>query len=162
MKPTIPTLNLFTVILALHFLAGCSSNKATLELNKKIVREYAEREDAGKTDFVEKYVNSDFVFHYPNGAEFTGIENLKKAAAELKAAFPDLKHQIHDMIAEGDMVATRYTITGTHKGEYNGVAPTGKILKFTAIDIGRIKDGKIIEAWIEFDPKAFNEILTSE
>jgi predicted ester cyclase len=101
-------------------------------------------------------VHSDFVFHYPNGGELRGIENLKKSVINFQTAFPDGYHLIEDQIAEGDKVATRYTWTGTHAGEYMGVSPTDKQLKFTMIEICRIKNGKIVEAWMEFDPSVFN------
>ena len=162
MKPTNPILNLFIVVFALYYLAGCSSDDPQLEINKKLVRDYAMEENAGGIDFVDKYLHSDFVFYYPNGVELRGIDNLKIAMEEMQSGFPDLKHVIHDQIAEGDLVATRYTMTGTHEGEYNGIAPSGKKLKLTLIDICKIRDGKIIEAWVEFDDEAFKKVLTTE
>jgi len=135
---------------------GCNGGKSQSETNKAIVRDYAREEDQGSKDFIDKYVDPDFVFHYPNGREFRGIEKLKKGVINFQTAFPDGYHHVEDQIAEGDKVATRYTWTGTHTSEYMGVAPTGKQLKFTMIDICRIKNGKIVEAWIEFDPSAFN------
>ena len=133
-----------------------------LEFNKKLVRDYAAEEDAGGTAFLDKYVDPDFVFYYPNGTELRGMDNLRKAVAEMQKGFPDLNHVIHDQIAEGDKVATRYTMTGTHNGEFNGIAPTGKELKMTVIDICRISDGKVVEAWVEFDGKAFEQVLNTD
>lgn len=132
------------------------------EQNKTLVRNYALEEDQGSKDFIDKYIDPDFVFHYPNGAEFKGLENLRKSVERFQTAFPDVNHQIEYQISEGDLVATRYTKTAIHKGEYMGVAPTGKQLKFTMNEICRIKEEKITEAWIEYDPKAFNELLKSE
>jgi predicted ester cyclase len=62
-----------------------------------------------------------------------------------------MKHTIEAQIAEGDLVATRFKWRGTHLGEWMGIAPTGKELNFTFIEIARFSDGKIVEAWIELD-----------
>ncbi|WP_442796128.1 ester cyclase [Pelobium manganitolerans] len=65
----------------------------------------------------------------------------------LKPAFPDLKVEIYDQIAEGDKVTTRKAIVGTHTGVLMGIAPTGKQIKIDVIDIVRLKDGKYMEHW---------------
>ena len=66
-------------------------------------------------------------------------------------AFPDLHMKIEDQIAEGDMVASRLTVHGTHKGEFMGMPPTGKQITITGTDIVHIKDGKAVERWGNFD-----------
>ena len=65
----------------------------------------------------------------------------------LKPAFPDLKVEIYDQIAENDKVTTRKAIVGTHKGALMGIEPTGKQIKIDVIDIVRLKDGKYLEHW---------------
>jgi predicted ester cyclase len=65
----------------------------------------------------------------------------------LKPAFPDLKVEIYDQIAENDKVTTRKAIVGTHKGVLMGIEPTGKQIKIDVIDIVRLKDGKYFEHW---------------
>lgn len=65
----------------------------------------------------------------------------------LRPAFPDLKVVIHEQIAEGDKVTTRKTITGTHRGELFGIAPTNQIVSIEVIDIVRLKDGRYVEHW---------------
>ena len=67
------------------------------------------------------------------------------------AAFPDWRHTIEDMIAEGDKVVSRGTFRATHKGEYQGIAATGKEVVDTWIIIHRIAGGKIVEVWEESD-----------
>ena len=76
--------------------------------------------------------------------------------------FPDGNHLLEAQVAEDDMVTSRYTITGTQTGEYMGVPATGNKLEMTMIEIARFKNGKIIEAWIEFDSKAFDRVLSSK
>lgn len=67
------------------------------------------------------------------------------------SAFPDLHLTIDDMVAERDKVVARVRWTGTHQGDYRGIAPTGKQVTFTAITIYRIVGGKVVEVWEEGD-----------
>ena len=72
-------------------------------------------------------------------------------ADELRAGFPDVQLTIHDQIAEADKVVTRATLTGTHKGEFEGVAPTGNSMTFGLIFIHRLEGGKVAERWNQGD-----------
>lgn len=69
----------------------------------------------------------------------------------LRAGFPDLEMVIEDQIAEGDKVLTRFTISGTHTTEYEGVPPTNKQATWTGMFLYRIVDGKIVERWANWD-----------
>lgn len=94
---------------------------------------------------------ADCVWHAPGGREIRGLEGLKQIISGLLHAFPDLHLTIHDMVAEGDKVVARVRWTGTHQGEYRGIAPTGNQVTFTAITIYRILGGKVVEIWEEGD-----------
>ena len=76
---------------------------------------------------------------------------MKTFAAEFRKAFPDFRDSIDIQIAEGDMVATRATSRGTHRGMFMGVEPTNKELSWTGITIDRIAEGKIVESWATWD-----------
>jgi predicted ester cyclase len=76
-------------------------------------------------------------------------------------AFPDFRVAIEDIIAEGDKVCVRLEETGTHKGEYRGLAPTGNKLSYTVVAIWRIVEGKIAEGWIIYDQLDFLEQLNA-
>ena len=67
------------------------------------------------------------------------------------AAFPDLHSTVEYLIAEGDMVVSRFTMRGTHQGEFIGIPPTGKQVKVTGMVIHRFADGKIVEYWVKWD-----------
>jgi len=69
----------------------------------------------------------------------------------MRAAFPDLRTTVEPMVGEGDMVAAQLTHRGTHKGEFMGVAPTGKQVTVTTIGIYRFAGSKLEEAWIQID-----------
>lgn len=66
-------------------------------------------------------------------------------------AFPDLRHEIHELVAEGDVVALRATPRGTHQGEFLGIEPTGKKIGFDVMAFFRIVNGKIQEEWVVAD-----------
>jgi steroid delta-isomerase-like uncharacterized protein len=67
------------------------------------------------------------------------------------AALPDARISVASSLAEGDVVASRWTITGTHQGEFQGVPATGRPVTLTGIDFSRVVDGKIAEHWAQFD-----------
>jgi steroid delta-isomerase-like uncharacterized protein len=69
----------------------------------------------------------------------------------LTTAFPDAQISVAGSFSERDMVATRWTITGTHRGDFQGVPPTGRPVTIAGVDISRIVDGKIAEHWAQFD-----------
>jgi len=76
---------------------------------------------------------------------------MKRFAREFREAFPDFRDSVDIQIAEGNMVATRFTSRGTQKGLFMGVEPTNKKLVWTGITIDRIADGKIVESWANWD-----------
>ncbi len=75
------------------------------------------------------------------------IDTFKGTFSEAREAFPDLTVAVEDLMAEGDRVAARVTMRGTHRGEFQGIAPTGKRVEVKAIDMFRISNGKIVEHW---------------
>ena len=92
----------------------------------------------------------DFVRHDP-GRELRGLEQNRQFIASLRTAFPDARFTVEDQIAEGDKVAVRYRFEGTHLGDFQGMAPTGKRVRYSAILIYRVADDKIAEQWTELD-----------
>jgi steroid delta-isomerase-like uncharacterized protein len=81
----------------------------------------------------------------------TGPEGSKQFVQVYLNAFPDVHFTIDDQIAEGDKVVTRWTASGTHKGELAGIPATGKSSTVTGINVERIMNGKIVESWGIFD-----------
>ena len=78
-------------------------------------------------------------------------EAARQEAADFRRGFPDVVSTIVDLIAEGDMVAARWSSRATHLGEYVGVPPTGREVEFTGISVYRIEGGRIAESWTEED-----------
>ena len=117
--------------------------------NKAIVaRLFSEVINEGRFDAADELASEDVVFRGRGGkAAVSGLDSFKRVVSKLREAFPNLKFTIDDQIAEGDRVATRFTVTGTHLGDYFGTAPTGRSVTYSAVDIFRIADGKIEEVW---------------
>lgn len=74
-------------------------------------------------------------------------EGIKQLTAMFRQAFPDGRMAIEDMVAEADRVATRKTFSGTHRGEFMGIPPTGRTFAIRLMDIARLADGKVVERW---------------
>jgi len=94
---------------------------------------------------------NDLVFHNGIGVDIHGVKDYKKSEGKVFSAFPDLHATIDDMVAEGDKVACRWTLTGTHKGEFMGIPPTNKKVTMWVITIVHIADGKFVEEWERYD-----------
>jgi steroid delta-isomerase-like uncharacterized protein len=120
--------------------------------NKTVSRRLVEEAfNQGKYDVIEGLVAPTFVNHDPATGDVKGPQGTRELIEGYRSAFPDLKITIEEQIAEGDLVATRWTATGTQKGELMGIAPTGKESTVTGVTIDKIKDGKIVESWTNWD-----------
>ena len=122
------------------------------EQNKALVRRLEEVFNRGNMSMVDELFAPDFVEHeeLPPGIP-PGREAVKQLTTMFRSAFPDFKATIDDIVAEGDKVVIRQTWSGTHKGEFMGVPPTGKSVSFGVIDIIRIAGGKFVEHWGQMD-----------
>ncbi|MGW7265911.1 ester cyclase [Streptomyces sp. NPDC054842] len=94
---------------------------------------------------IDEFVAPDVLFHAPVPTGETGAKALKKVWGVLLRAFPDIRVTIEETIAEGDKVVSRNTVTGTHQGEYRGLAPTGRAVTYSEIFVFRFADGRIAE-----------------
>ncbi len=118
------------------------------EENKALLRRYTDEVvNKGNLDAADEMVAPGYVHHQPPNPDQHGIDRFKQLVVDLRTAFPDIHVAIDDQIAEGDRVATRITIRGTHLGEFLGVAPTGRKVEMKGIAIDRCSDGKIVEGW---------------
>ncbi|MBA7559052.1 MAG: ester cyclase [Dehalococcoidia bacterium] len=122
------------------------------EENKAVLRRVAEEIfNKGDLAVVDEVIASNYVYHGSGGQEYKSPEGFKQIVTMFRNAFPDLHMTVEDMVAEGDKVAHRLTIRGTHKGELMGIAPTGKQVTISAVTISRFAGGKEAEAWSNLD-----------
>ncbi|HEY2480278.1 MAG TPA: ester cyclase [Solirubrobacterales bacterium] len=96
---------------------------------------------------IDEAVDPDVLIRTPLPLESSGADAMKEVIDHLHRAFPDLHVEIKDLIAEGDKVVSRNTVTGTHQGEHMGVAPTGRTITYDEIFTFRFADGRIVETW---------------
>ena len=124
------------------------------EKNKAVVRRFLE-ELWNRNNFA---VAEEFLAHDYDGHSSTVIKGMDGAVAfipRLREAFPDFRFQVRDQLAEGDKVATRWNLSGTHLGPFQGVAPSGRRVEMTGITIFRLADGKLIDGWTSEDVWGF-------
>src|SRR5215211_310917 len=117
--------------------------------NKDLARRfYEEVVNTGELDRVEEFCAQDFVDHEegPPGTP-DGIEGVKAFVKMFRDGFPDMRTSLEDVLEDGDEVAARVKMTGTHDGEFMGVPPSGNRVEIEWIDIVRIVDGKAVEDW---------------
>ena len=120
--------------------------------NKEIARALLEDPWRGKLDEVVDLVADDYVAYSPGTPEpIRGKDGFRGFVSTYLTAYPDGSITVDDQIAEGDIVASRWTARGTNTGELMGMPATGKQVTITGITYGRIVDGKAREAWVTWD-----------
>ena len=124
---------------------------STEENKASVHRVIEEAFNKGNLAVVDDLMATNYVFHGPGGQELKGPEGFKQMIPMYRTAFPDIHMTIDDMVAEGDKVAFRLTLRGTHKGDLMGIAPTGKQVTVTGTVISRFVGGKELEAWESAD-----------
>jgi steroid delta-isomerase-like uncharacterized protein len=130
-----------------------------LEANKQLVRRfYAEAIDGRDLGAVERLLAEDFT----HDDERRGRAGQREAVAAFLDGFSDLRNEILLILAEDDLVAAHQRWTGTHDGEFLGVAPTGRRVEFTSTAVLRIADGLIAAAWDEVDLLGLTRQLSAD
>lgn len=126
----------------------------SIEQNKAMVLRYFEAMNAvyetGDFSPLDGLIAPDYVYHAETG-DLRGIEGMRELVSAYRAAFPDVRFTVEDIVAEGDRVVVRFTAVGTQRGEFLGIAPTGKAISVSVIDLVRLRDGQIVEDWERFD-----------
>jgi steroid delta-isomerase-like uncharacterized protein len=126
-----------------------------LEENKALIRRWFEEVwNRGRADAIAEMFAEDGIAHGLSddvGAPLKGPGGFLPFHGQFREAFPDIEVTVEDQIAEGDRVATRCRVQGKHTGNSLGFAATHSPVDFTGVTITRIRDGKIVEAWNNFD-----------
>ena len=116
--------------------------------NMDLMRQIYDVIATGDADRADELLAEDLIEHEdPPPGSPPGREGFKAFVRRIKTGFPDLECHIEDMTTDGDKVWARARLTGTHQGEFMGVAATGNRVEFEVIDIGRFEDGKGVEHW---------------
>lgn len=119
--------------------------------NKALVRRWFDEVwNKGDASAIDRLFAANGIVH-GLGAEMKGPAGFKPFHAAYRDAFPDVRLELEDLIAEDDKVAFRWTATATHQGSGLGFPPTGKKVSFTGMGVIRVQDGKLVEGWNNFD-----------
>jgi len=131
-----------------------------LAANKAAIRRYLDEAwNKGNMDIIDELMAPEYVRYFPTMQ--LDREGQKQRIAGFRRAFPDLHLDVDRILAEGDHVAFRVSIRGTHQGPFRGIAPTGKHVTITATDIVRLDNGKVIEHWGNLDELSLLQQLGS-
>jgi steroid delta-isomerase-like uncharacterized protein len=125
------------------------SQAESAQANVALVRESVEAFNAGDMAKLLTVAAPDIVIHYAEMPEpLQGRETWQQGYELVKRAFPDLKIRVDDLVAAGDKVALRLTLSGTHEGEFQGIPATGRAISYISHEFYRVADGVFAEEWI--------------
>jgi steroid delta-isomerase-like uncharacterized protein len=117
------------------------------EVNLGTLAKFAEAVNTGNFDLFKETVALDNVDHDPARGQVPGPEGYRAFFTGLRNAFPDLEVGLETMVADEESIAIAYTLSGTQKGSFMGVAPTGRKMKIRGMQISKFRDGKMVERW---------------
>jgi len=151
---------LMSAALVAGLLAGCATDDEpvidtntpaadeTVELNKDLLHRYhVDVWDEGHLENAGQYLAPTFTSHAMVSTLPPGQQVGPDFFAQFRIGFPDLRSHEDVLLGDGDIVSLRWTITGTHTGTFFGVAPTGRAIKVSGMDMLRVADGKFVEHW---------------
>jgi steroid delta-isomerase-like uncharacterized protein len=122
------------------------------EDNKALaLRSITEIWSQGNLDVIDELYDPSYVYHSPQLGEIRGGDGLKQVVTMWRTGYPDLVFTSEELIAEGDLVAQRWSCVGTHEHELMGIPATGKRTTATGVNIVRYKNGRAIEEWTNWD-----------
>ena len=123
------------------------------EQNKTAVRRlFDELWNKGNLPVAEELIAPTYTYHDALTPDVgRGPESEKKRVTHYRNAFPDMRLTIEDIIAEGETVVTRWSCRGQHKGELNGIAPTGRQFAISGVTIAHFANGKMVEGYVNWD-----------
>jgi steroid delta-isomerase-like uncharacterized protein len=155
---------LFILPIVLCIMVSCQDKKAQEELdqfkaqdelearNKELARQMFESWSKGDLETFQNFLASDYVFYYPSGNRNPiSKEDLIVLGKGLRTGFPDLNFDMKEIFADSDIVIFRFIQYGTHYGEYMNIPSTGSEIESSGILISRLKNGKVVEQWEEYD-----------
>lgn len=121
------------------------------EQNEAILHQVIALANARKLDEAFEHYASDYQYHGPGGSELRGRDGIRGMWEQFIAGFPDMRASIDDLISDGDKVAMRWRVEGTHKGNFMGIPPSNNRMTLHVNELFRIENGQLAEAWDQFD-----------
>jgi steroid delta-isomerase-like uncharacterized protein len=131
------------------------------DANKALTRQFFQRISAGDISAVDEFVSDDYVEHEQVPGLASGKAGVRQLFEMFHSAFGQAGVEVDDMIAEGDKVFVLARMTGTHHGEFMGVAATGNTIDVGVCDYFRVEGGTLIEHWGVMDAAGMMHQLTA-
>ncbi len=129
-----------------------------LERNKEAVRRFfQEIWNDGDESAIDRYLAEDAAGNDPKFG--VGRESFRRQWRKWQNAFPDIHFELEELVAEGDTVVSRWTLTGTHTGEFLGVAPTGRTVRVSGMSLDHLRDGMVVSGFDGWDALGFRQQL---
>lgn len=120
--------------------------------NKALVRRlFDEVWNGGRLELLDELIAAGYVEHGPAPDQAAGAPGVAARIGSLRAAFPDLRFVLEELVGEGAIVAARYHWQGTHRGSFLGIAPTGRRVAVRGMDFYRLAAGRLVERWENVD-----------
>jgi steroid delta-isomerase-like uncharacterized protein len=118
----------------------------TTEANKAVMQRFTEFINTGNKKLAAELISPDAIFHVPGAPEpLRGPDGYLAVIGMMRSGFPDIQWTLEEMIAEGDRVAARFIMRGTHRGSFFGVPPTGSAIEVQAMNFYRLSGGQLVE-----------------
>lgn len=130
-----------------------------IEENKATIRKVIDETNKGNFDVMDEYFTDNFVAYHASGFALDKRQYKQSITNLSTNKFPDMHITIEDVIAEGDRVMVRETVSGTQKEKYGNIAPTGKAITIPRLTIYRFQSEKVAELWYLSDMLAFYQQL---
>lgn len=127
--------------------------------NESLLRQWVAAGDAGRLGDFDTYLDPQVVVHAPLGLSTRGVDAEKAAWKKALGAFPDIRHEIQEVLSVASTVAARVVVTGTHRGEFVGIAPTGRKFTVDQAIFAHFRHGRIFALWEIVDGASFKEQL---
>ena len=131
-----------------------------MKAGELIRRIFEEAWSNGDFSILDEVVSDEIVFHYNGSTMTTDIQSLPSLVGQWRTAFPDLELAVRHLVEEGDVVAVSLTLTGTHRGDWWGIPPTGRAVSAEEMMFFRFEQGALVEMWEVFDELGLRKQLT--
>jgi steroid delta-isomerase-like uncharacterized protein len=125
----------------------------------KIITRFEHAFRAADQATIGELCDPDLVDHNPAPGHEPTLAGFKQKVTDFKTMFPDLEESLHDIIASGDTVATRWVVTGSLQQEFMGIPASGQAIRVEGMNFYRLKDGRVTDIWTQFDGVALMQQL---
>lgn len=145
--------------IALVAACGTDGEPAHSRHKASVIAMFEEGWNRGQIEVFSSTIADSVLFHYAGDPRVVSRDEMAAIVLRWRQAFPDLRMEIHELVAEEELVAARLTLSGTHEGPWAGAAPTGRQVRMALMMLFRFEDGRLVELWESDDQLGFRRQL---